>query len=154
MEACKRLQTVECCHRERCLSSAPDSELHCRIAWKMNFYFTKIDLTNAFWQVPLNPTDVPKTTITTPFCSFQFLHMNYGLINSSETFQRFIDTVLDDLKTEGKNPGHIWCYTHIDDILLSSRNETEHLEELEVLFKRFERHCLKINANKCEFVKQ
>ena len=48
--------------------------------------FTKIDLTNAFWQVPVNPADVPKTTITTPFGSFQFLRMNYGVINSSATF--------------------------------------------------------------------
>ena len=115
--------------------------------------FSKIDLKDAFQQIPVHPDDVPKTTITTPFGSFQYHYMPFGLSGASQTFQRFIDTVLRDLyiTLPGGKRHQITVFAYIDDILLASNNSQLHLLELEALFQRLTNYGLRINALKCDF---
>jgi len=55
----------------------------------------------------------------------RILYMPFGLRNAAQTFQRYIDEVLQGLSH---------CYAYVDDILIASENEEEHLIKT-ILFK-------------------
>lgn len=59
--------------------------------------FSKIDLLQAYHQIPMNKSDIEKSAVITSFGPFECMFMSFGLRNSNSTFQIFMDNIFMDV---------------------------------------------------------
>ena len=105
--------------------------------------FSTIDLRSGYHHIALGKDSRAKTAFATPFDKYEFLMVPFGLAQASAYFQLLMNKVLEGLPH---------AMTYLDDIIISSKNELEHLEHLEV-FHQLRQAGLKMKHSKCDFFK-
>ena len=108
--------------------------------------FTTLDLCQGYFQVKVDPDSKEKTAFITHDGVYQFRRMPYGLMNAGNTFQMVMSRVLRGLAW------HI-AIVYVDDILVFSKNMTEHLQHLSAVFARLRLSNLKLKPSKCYFAR-
>lgn len=102
--------------------------------------FSKLDLVQAFTQIPVAEADQPKTAVITPFGLFIFRRMFFGFRNAAQTFQRMMDAIFRDTP---------FVKVYLDDILISSTNPEEHKKHLTIVLDRLLANGLRLRKDKC-----
>ncbi|XP_068220412.1 uncharacterized protein [Palaemon carinicauda] len=77
----------------------------------------------------VNPDDIPKTAIITPFGTYVFAYSTFGLKNAGAPFQRLMDSILEDLP---------FCCCYVDDILIFLKLQDEHLQHVRTVLRRLQ----------------
>lgn len=107
-------------------------------------FLSSIDLSKAFWQIPIAKEDRKKTAFYVPGKgSFQFKRTAFGLTNAPASQQRLIDLLFRefDLKVFG----------YLDDIILISNDFDSHVSLLLKVLEKLKQANLTINFDKCQF---
>lgn len=110
-------------------------------------FFSTIDLASGYHQVAVKEQDQHKTAFTTPFGLYEYLRMPMGVCNGPATFQRLMQTAMNDLIFQ-------IMLVFLDDILLFSKTFKEHLERVDIVLKRLQDTGLKVKLEKCHFLQQ
>ncbi|XP_036146753.1 uncharacterized protein LOC118646913 [Monomorium pharaonis] len=108
-------------------------------------YISTIDLSQAYFQIPLEKNSKEYTAFTVPGKGlFQFTRMPYGLTGAPATFQRLLDRLIGP-----EMEPHAFAY--LDDIVIVTRTFKEHLHWLGRVFNRIGEAGLTINPDKSKF---
>ena len=110
-------------------------------------HYSTIDMNSGFWQVPMDEESKQYTAFTLGSMGlYECKSMPFGLCNTPPTFQRLMLNCLGELNLT-------YCLIYLDDVIIFSRTEEEHLERMRVVFDRFREHGLKLKPSKCEVFK-
>ncbi|KAL5475306.1 hypothetical protein EMCRGX_G027394 [Ephydatia muelleri] len=105
--------------------------------------FSKLDLSNAYLQLPVDDESKELLTISTHRGLYRYNRLPFGVASAPAIFQRSMESLLRGI------PGVCGFF---DDILVSGPSERDHLCNLEKVLSCLEESGLKLKLSKCSFL--
>ena len=106
-------------------------------------YLTKLDLSKGFYQILLNKSSRPITTFCTPFGTWRWKRVPFGLKTSPACFNKMLYNVLSGLED--------FCGIYLYDIVIYSKTFEEHVQHCRIVLERLKKACLTVKLVKCYF---
>ena len=108
--------------------------------------FSTIDLLSGYYHIGLTRESRAKSAFVVPMGNREFKHTPFGLSQAPAYFQLLIDKVLMGCSS--------FVMGYLDDIIIFSKSEGEHLQHLEEIFTRLRKFGLKMKCKKHSFCKK
>ena len=105
--------------------------------------FTKLDLSRAYQQILLEENSREFVTINTHKGLYRPTRLPFGVSSASAIFQSKIEQVLQAMPM-------VVC--RVDDILISGKNDQEHISNLNEVLTRLKNAGLRLKLSKCKFM--
>ena len=109
-------------------------------------FFSSLDLRSGYNQIRIASEDTHKTFFRTRYGAYEFLVAPFGLAGAPPIFQSLMNEVLRPYLDK-------FCLVYLDDILIYSRGEKEHLEHIRLVLEKLREHRLYAKMSKCEFLR-
>jgi hypothetical protein len=103
-----------------------------------------MDAFSGYNQVVMDEDDQEKTSFITSKGLFCYRVMSFGLKNAGATYQRLMNKMFHN-----QIEGNVEVY--INNMLVKTKDEDKHLDDLEETFKTLCQYCMKLNPSKCVF---
>jgi len=107
-------------------------------------YFTKLDVRWGFNNIQIKEGDKWKAAFWTNCSLYELLVMFFSLTNSPATFQTMMDSIFEDLISEGV------VVVYMDNILIFTETLEEHRKITCRVLELLEKHKLSLRSDKCE----
>jgi hypothetical protein len=107
-----------------------------------------MDVRWGYNNIRIKDGDTWKAAFRTNRGLFEPLVMFFGLTNSLATFQTMMNDIFREEIAEG------WVVIYMDDILVFSKDKTEHQEQVKRILEKLRQHQLSLKAEKCYFEKE
>ncbi|GJS38343.1 putative reverse transcriptase domain-containing protein [Tanacetum coccineum] len=117
-------------------------DLFDQLQWSQ--FFSKIDLKSGYHQLRVHKDGIPKTAFRTRYGHFEFTVMPFGLTNAPAVFMDLINRVCRPYLDK-------FVIVFIDDILIYSKTQEEHVEHFRLVLELLEKEKLYAKFSKCEF---
>ena len=105
---------------------------------------TFMDAFSGYNQILMAEEDQEKTAFVTSQGLYCYKVMPFGLKNAGVTYQRLVNQIFK--KQIGRN-----VEVYVDDMLVKSRKEEDHLDDLRETFNTLRQYHMKLNPSKCAF---
>jgi hypothetical protein len=102
-----------------------------------------MDRFSSYNQIQIHPADQYKTTFNTPWGTFSYRVMPFGLKNADATFQWAMTYIFHDLVKI--------ILAYLDDLTSRSKKRTQHLDDLRIIFQWCRQYNIRLNPLKCVF---
>jgi hypothetical protein len=106
--------------------------------------FSKIDLGSRYHQVRIKEEDISKTAFRTRYSHYEFTVVPFGLSNAPVFFMCLMNGVFREYLDK-------FVIVFLDDILVYSKSEEEHENNLRMVLKVLREHQLYAKLRKCSF---
>ena len=103
-----------------------------------------LDAFQGYHQIPLALDDQEMTAFVTLIGNYHYKVMPFSLKNAGATYQRMMIRMFEPRL--GKN-----IEIYIDDMVVKSKSESKHVNDLGNIFAILRKHKLRLNAFKCSF---
>lgn len=107
-------------------------------------YFSKLDMTDGFWQIGLDERSREWTGFATRSKFWRWKVLPMGIMNSPSAFQRAMDQVLGELKWKC-----VMCY--VDDLIIFSETLEDHLKHIRQVLQKLKDFGICAKLSKCQF---
>ncbi|XP_070014619.1 uncharacterized protein [Nicotiana sylvestris] len=103
-----------------------------------------VDCYAGYHQILMDEEDTKKTAFITPRGTYCYRVMPFGLKNAGETYMRAMTTIFHDMMYKE-------IEVYVDDVIIKSRKQSDHVVDLRKFFQRLRKYNLKLNPAKCAF---